>query len=156
MIDRRLFLSGLMAGLVGPRAAFAALPSMIVYKDPDCGCCGAWVDYLVRQGFTVETRLERNMASVKRRLGVPEALASCHTALIGGYVVEGHVPAAPIRRLLAERPGWIGIAVAGMPTGSPGMEVPGHAPEPFEVTAFGRAGSSASFATYPEGYRRAS
>jgi hypothetical protein len=153
MIDRRYLIAGLLGAAVMPRDALAVPAGMTVFKDPDCGCCGAWVDYLIRQGFTVETRLERNMTAVKRRFGVPAGLASCHTALIGGYVVEGHVPAEPIRRLLAERPGWIGIAVAGMPIGSPGMEVPGQSPEPFEVTAFGRVDDTARFANYPQGYR---
>lgn len=153
MIDRRHLILGMLAGALMPSAALAVPAGMTVFRDPDCGCCGAWVDYLLRQGFIVEARLERNMAAVKRRLGVPDALASCHTAVIGGYVVEGHVPAEPIRRLLAERPAWIGISVPGMPIGSPGMEVPGQAPEPFAVTAFGRGGTRGDFAVYPEGFR---
>jgi len=105
--------------------AQAALPKMTVSKDPSCGCCGAWVDYLQADGFVVETIEAADMERVKAALGVPEPLRSCHTAEIGGYVVEGHVPAGIIRRLLAERPAFTGVAVAGMPMSAPGMDVPG-------------------------------
>lgn len=138
-LTRRAFAFGAVSlpilGVTGH--AQTALPKMIVNKDPNCGCCGSWVDYLKANGFSVDIVETENLDSVKTRLGVPAALQSCHTAEIGGYVIEGHVPAGPIRRLLADRPQAIGLAVAGMPESSPGMDVPG-ATDIYEVTLFGR------------------
>jgi len=111
-------------------------PVMTVYKSPTCGCCGDWVDHMREAGFEVVVRDTAGMAAVKTSLGVPAALGSCHTATVDGYVVEGHVPAAVVRRVLEERPAVAGVAVPGMPIGSPGMEVPGRIPEPFDVFAF--------------------
>lgn len=123
------------------RAAVAAAP-MVVYKSPTCGCCRAWVDYLQAAGVTVESRDVADLAAVKDSLGLPQGLGSCHTARIGGYTVEGHVPVEDIARLLAERPdGVAGIAVPGMPTGSPGMEVPGRPADPYDVVAYGDGGT---------------
>jgi hypothetical protein len=122
-------------------------PIIRVNKDPTCGCCTAWVEHLRRAGFTVEVTETAQMNTVKARLGVPRDLASCHTAEVAGYVVEGHVPAAEVRRLLAERPKAIGLAVPGMPVGSPGMEVSGREPDFYEVILFGAEGRS-SFARY--------
>lgn len=126
---------------------------VVVHKDPNCGCCSGWVDHLRQSGFRVEVREASSLDGLKRRLGIPRELSSCHTAEVGGFVVEGHVPADAIRRLLAERPRATGLAVPGMPIGSPGMEVEGTAPEAFEVTLFGPAGRS-SFGRY-RGDRRA-
>jgi hypothetical protein len=103
--------------------------AMVVTRDPNCGCCRGWVTHMRKAGFPVEIVEVADVTPLKTRLGVPDSLMSCHTAEIGGYVVEGHVPAEAIKRLLIERPKVTGLAVAGMPVGSPGMQVPGQAPE---------------------------
>ena len=121
---------------------------MTVHKTPTCGCCRAWVDHLRAQGFHVETVDRDDLTMVKAANGVPGGLQSCHTATVGGYVVEGHVPAGDIRRLLAERPAVAGIAVPGMPVGSPGMEVPGTPTERYDVVSFDRAGATQVFASH--------
>lgn len=113
----------------------ASFPTITVYKDPDCGCCTAWAAHLRREGFVTELVDTRELDALKRRFGVPDELASCHTAVIGGIVVEGHVPARALKRFLAEKPDAAGLAVPGMPVGSPGME--GGAPEAYEVVLFG-------------------
>ena len=128
-----------------------SLPKMVVMKDPSCGCCGAWVDHMRSSGFPVEVVETPAINRVKARLGVPADLASCHTAELDGYVIEGHVPAAEVKRLLTERPQSKGLAVPGMPIGSPGMEMDGMAPETYEVVLFGPAGRK-TFARY-EGAR---
>lgn len=142
-ISRRALLAGAAALplVLSPagRARAGALPLVIVTKDPSCGCCGAWVAHVEAAGFPVRVVESDDVFSLKQRLGVPADLASCHTAETDGYVIEGHVPAAALRRLLAERPVATGLAVPGMPAGSPGMEVPGTAPEPYEVVLFGPA-----------------
>ncbi len=133
-------------------AALAPAPTpMTVYKDPNCGCCEKWVTHMAAAGFRPAVHDVRDMAAVKARLGVPAALHSCHTAEVGGYVVEGHVPAADVRRLLRERPRVAGraargLAVPGMPAGSPGME--GPPPERYEVLAFVAGGRTARFAAH--------
>ncbi len=121
-------------------------PELVVYKDPDCGCCTLWVDHARAHGFQVRTFDTRDLRGVKTNLGVPGDLSSCHTTLVGRYVVEGHVPAELIDRLLAEKPRVAGIAVAGMPVGSPGMEVPGRRPQAYEVIAFSADGKRSVFA----------
>lgn len=120
--------------------AAATLPKVVVHKDPNCGCCGAWVEHLRQAGFTVDVVETSAINRVKARLGVPNDLASCHTAEIDGYIVEGHVPAASIKRLLDERPAAKGLAVPGMPIGSPGMEVPDTPPDEYTVMLFGPSG----------------
>lgn len=111
------------AAMAAPvRAADGAEPRVVVYKSPDCGCCANWVEHLRSSGFVVDARNVPDIDAVKLLAGVPEDLAACHTATIAGYVVEGHVPARDIRRLLEEKPAANGIAVPGMPAGSPGME----------------------------------
>jgi hypothetical protein len=112
-----------------------SLPAIVVTKDPGCGCCGAWVGHLALAGYDVKIIDTHDIQSVKERLGVPEDLAACHTAQVAGYVVEGHVPLAAIERLLSEKPVATGIAVAGMPAGSPGME--GGEPQVYDVVLFG-------------------
>lgn len=112
---------------------------MVVYKSPTCGCCSAWVDHVKAAGFQVEVHDTANVAPIKNEHGLPQHLASCHTALVDGYVIEGHVPADVIRRLLAERPQVTGIAVPGMPAGSPGMEM-GDRKDPYDIIAFARDG----------------
>jgi hypothetical protein len=107
-----------------------------VTKDPNCGCCTGWAEHIEAAGFPVRIVESQNMDAIKQRLGVPPALYSCHTAEVDGYVVEGHVPAAAIQRLLTERPAATGLAVPGMPAGSPGMDFPGMTAEPYEVFLF--------------------
>ncbi|RLP23107.1 DUF411 domain-containing protein [Mesorhizobium sp. YM1C-6-2] len=114
-----------------------ALPLVSVTKDPSCGCCDGWVAHIEAAGFPVQVVESADMDSLKHRLGVPAGLASCHTAEVAGYVIEGHVPVAAIHRLLAQRPGATGLAVPGMPAGSPGMDFPDVNPEPYEAFLFG-------------------
>lgn len=116
-----------------------SLPLVVVHKSPTCGCCNAWIEHLRAYGFTVESRDHEDMGQVKAALGVPHGYGSCHTAEVDGYVIEGHVPAADIHRLLAERPSLRGLTVPGMPVGSPGMEQ-GTRVQPYEVIGFGDAG----------------
>jgi hypothetical protein len=127
---------------------------MRVHKDPNCGCCEAWVQHVQAAGFVASVTETRTINRLKAELGVPKDLHSCHTAEIDGYVIEGHVPAQEIRRLLLERPTATGIAVAGMPIGSPGMEIPGRAPERYEVVLFGPNRHIELFARY-RGHDRA-
>ena len=148
IVDRRVLLGSLLAALAVPAARAEALPEMTVHKDPNCGCCGAWVKHVQAAGFRVRVIETPEIDAVKTRLGVPDALASCHTAEIGGYVIEGHVPAAEILRLLAERAVARGLAVAGMPTNSPGMEVRGAASDLYDVMQFAADGSARKYATY--------
>jgi hypothetical protein len=120
-----------------------------VYKDPNCGCCTKWVELLRSNGFAVTVK---NIAELDRsRYVVPAALRSCHTAIIDGHIVEGHVPIADVQRMLRQGPAVAGLAVPGMPIGSPGMEVPGTAAQPFNVIAFDKSGSSRVFASYGRG-----
>ena len=151
MLDRRHFLTILSAaGAVSAAQGALAqtpLPKVVVTKDPNCRCCGAWVDQMRAAGFPVDVVTTPQVNRVKARLGVPDDLASCHTAEVDGYVVEGHVPAETIKRLLAERPRAKGLAVPGMPVGSPGMEVPGADPDTYEVVLFGPSGRS-TFSRY--------
>ena len=121
---------------------------IMVHKDASCGCCEHWVTHLRANGFQPTVRDEKSMETVKQTLGVPAALQSCHTAVVGGYLVEGHVPAADIRRMLATRPKIVGLAVPGMVTGSPGMEMPGRAAEKYDVLAFDAAGKTRVFAKH--------
>lgn len=130
----------------GEEAAASRGPVVRVVKSPACGCCGEWVEHLREEGFRVEVDEETNTAEAKAAAGVPGDLASCHTAAVGGYVVEGHVPAADIRRLLRDRPQVRGLAVPGMPVGSPGMEGPD--PEPYRVIAFDGEGNRRVFAQH--------
>jgi len=131
---------GLIAGsFVLPRyPAGAKTSAILVHKDPDCSCCSGWVRHLQEAGFTVTVDKTRDLRSVRGRLGVPADLAACHTAEVDGYILEGHVPAAAVRRLLDKRPTAIGLAVPGMPAGSPGME--GGVPQPYDVVLFGATG----------------
>ncbi|MBX9826494.1 MAG: DUF411 domain-containing protein [Xanthobacteraceae bacterium] len=139
MFSRRMALLTLASAAVAAtaRSGNAAGPTVVVSKDPNCGCCVGWAEHLRAAGFTVDLRDVTDLGPVKTRLGVPGDLASCHTAEVGGYVIEGHVPASAIRRLLDEKPQAKGLAVPGMPTGSPGMEVPGSRPEEYAVILFG-------------------
>ncbi len=126
--------------------AHASADLLEVYKSPWCGCCGAWIGHMREAGFTVRVTDLEDMEPLKARLGVVPELASCHTAVIGGYVIEGHVPAREVARLLAERPQATGLAVPGMPMGSPGMETDGPA-DAYEVVLFA-PGTRETFARY--------
>ena len=114
----------LIANAATAAATTAAMPATVidVYKSPDCGCCTAWVEHLQKNRFTVRAHNVPNAPAYRAKHGIPDALGSCHTGVVDGYALEGHVPAREIRRLLAERPDAVGLAVPGMPTGSPGME----------------------------------
>ena len=116
----------------------AAEPVITVHRDPNCGCCLGWVQHLQKAGFPTKVLETKDLDAVKTRLGVPDDLAACHTAEVSGYVIEGHVPAAALKRFLSEKQNAAGLAVPGMPIGSPGME--GGTPEPYEVVLFGPAG----------------
>ena len=140
--------SGLTLSAVLPRASQAmAKPAAItVYKDPSCGCCTKWVEHLRTSGFAPVVHDRPDMDALKDSLGVPTALRSCHTAVAGRYVIEGHVPAADLKKLLAAAPAnVVGVAVPGMPAGSPGMEMGGRA-DRYDVIAFGAKGSTNVFA----------
>lgn len=141
-----LLFTGFMAFRVAPASVTPAdeLPEMTVYKSPTCGCCTKWVDHLEAAGFKVNVLDMPNVAPVKERLGVPGTLASCHTGVVDGYVVEGHVPADVIKQMLNEDAEIAGLAVPGMPIGSPGMEGPN--PQPYDVVAFQKDGSHRVYA----------
>ena len=124
----------------------ADAPLVKVWKTPTCGCCGKWVRHMQSAGFRVEVTDLANVDPVKTANGIPLNLASCHTALVGGYVIEGHVPASDVRRLLKERPDILGLAAPGMPPGSPGMDVPGS--PPYDVLSLGKDGKTAVYATH--------
>jgi len=130
----------------GPGAG-SATPTVTVYKSPTCGCCSEWVTHLRDNGFSVKVQDEINVRPIKARLGVPRPLSSCHTAVVGEYVVEGHVPAGDIKRLLRERPSFHGLSVPGMPVGSPGMEQ-GNYVEPYAVVGFTPQGDTTHVARY--------
>lgn len=131
-----------------PPATDAQALAMVVHKSPSCGCCGAWVEHMRQAGFQVEVRDTANLEPVKARLGVPYGKGSCHTAEVSGYMVEGHVPAADVKRLLAERPDARGLVLPGMPVGSPGMELPDGRTEPYTVELVARDGSVQPFAAH--------
>ena len=140
MVAAALFLAG-AAG-----AAWAQAGATVeVWKSPNCGCCSMWVDHLRENGFEVTAHEVDDIAAIKRMAGVPDHLQACHTARVGDYVLEGHVPATAIERLLEERPDVAGLAVPGMPAGSPGM--PSATPDRYQVMTFG-GGDAEVFATF--------
>ena len=134
--------------LLAAKAQAAPVRDVIVYKTPWCGCCGGWVTHMRRAGFRVQVIEREDLAPVRTRLGVPAALASCHTATTGGYALEGHVPPADVLRLLKEKPKALGLAVPGMPLGSPGMESPTGERQPFETLLLLPGGGSRVFARH--------
>lgn len=146
-MDRR----SVVLGLVGAATSVAAAPrptaSLVVYKSATCGCCTGWVTHARRAGFVVRVVEAADLAPVKMRLGVPQPLASCHTSVAGRAVFEGHVPLREVRAFLA-RPQGLGLAVPGMPMGSPGMETRDGSTEPFQVLAFDERGRTRVFARY--------
>lgn len=131
------------------RSADAAfrLPEMEIWRSPTCGCCGDWIEHLSAAGFPVKVRMVQDTAPTRQRLGMPGRYGSCHTGLVDGYVIEGHVPAGDIRRLLSERPDAIGLAVPGMPVGSPGMEM-GSQRDPYDVLLVVADDAASVFASY--------
>ena len=136
---------------VAPKTADATpatLPRMTVHKTPTCGCCGSWIDHVKKAGFAVDVHDMDDLGPVKERLGVPYAKGSCHTAEIGGYLIEGHVPAADIKRLLEAKPDARGLVLPGMPLGSPGMEVPEGSQQPYTVELVHHDGTTEPFAQH--------
>jgi len=144
-----MFLLAASAIVLAPPVLAEGDRSIHVVKDPGCPCCNAWIGHLRDAGFAVsfEERSVDELAAFKRQQGIPDALVSCHTATVGGYTIEGHVPAADIRRLLAEAPDAIGLTVPGMPYGSPGMG-PETEREAYEVILIGRDGAASTFSRY--------
>ena len=142
-----LFALTLTTGAGAPHVDLVPKKAKItVYKDPGCGCCKSWIAHLIKNGYSVDAKDTPAMAEVKRTLGVPGAVTSCHTAMVNGYLLEGHVPAADIARLLREKPKVAGLAVPGMPMGSPGMEGPRQ--QHYQVLSFDKNGKTKVFASY--------
>lgn len=142
-----IFRTLLLASLLGAGAATAQSAARVeVFKSPYCGCCGEWVKHMQAAGFVVETRDVNDVPAIRKQLGMPERYGSCHTARVGGYLVEGHVPAADVKRLLAEKPRALGLAVPAMPPGSPGMES-AH-PVPYDTLLVKRDGGASVFARH--------
>lgn len=152
-LSRRQALLGLMGAGMGVGgsvwAAKELATPLTVWKDPQCGCCGDWIDHMKTHGFAITVHDTGN-AAARTRLGLDRRYASCHTALVGGYVLEGHVPAGDVRRLLKEKPVALGLAVPGMPVGSPGMDGPVYKGQrdPYDVLLVGRDGRSRVFTSY--------
>lgn len=132
---------------LNPNAEPAA-PELVVYRTPTCGCCGAWVERMQAKGFHIQDHVIDDVDAIKVQNGLPERLESCHTALIDGYVVEGHVPAEDIQKLLKERPHVLGISAPGMPMGSPGMESDDGTADPYVTVTFDQRGNLALFAEH--------
>ena len=129
--------------------AATSFPEVHVFKSPYCGCCGAWVDHLKAAGFAVKVTEVGDTTAARKRLGMPDKFGSCHTATVAGYVLEGHVPADEVKRMLAEKPKAVGLAVPGMPPSSPGMDVPGRT-DPYDVFLIAQNGQESVYAHYPK------
>jgi hypothetical protein len=136
-----------LAAFLSTAAAQPANLPVTVYKSATCGCCAKWNDHMKAAGFVVNSTDLPDVAPIKDKNGVPQDARSCHTALVGGYVVEGHVPADVIKKLLRERPAVVGIAAPGMPAGSPGMEMPDGRKDTYQIIAFDKAGKTSVYAT---------
>ncbi|WP_194269625.1 DUF411 domain-containing protein [Stenotrophomonas sp. MYb238] len=133
-----------------PQAAAGHAAQVVhVHKDANCGCCNGWIAHMRAAGFTVMAHDSADMVAVKQRLGIPLAQASCHTAEVGGYVLEGHVPAADVQRLLREKPAARGLVLPGMPVGSPGMESPDGRRDAFTVALLGKDGALQPYSRHP-------
>jgi hypothetical protein len=151
-MKRRSILSTAVAITVliaGPVFAKPPPTEIEVFKSPYCGCCGSWIEHMKAAGFTIKVTPVTDTTLARKRLGLPDRYASCHTATVGGYVLEGHVPAAEVNRLLATRPKALGLAVPGMPQSAPGMAVPGKN-DPYQVLLVDASGKSTVFASYPK------
>lgn len=135
------------AALALPVAAKESLPQVQVFKNPSCGCCGAWVDHMKAAGFAVNVTEVDDTAVARRKYGLPDRFGSCHTAVVAGYVVEGHVPAKDVKKLLAMKPVAVGLAVPGMPVGLPGMEM-GSRRDPYQVLLVAKDGRERVFSNY--------
>ncbi|MEO8023059.1 DUF411 domain-containing protein [Polaromonas sp.] len=152
-MQRRFFVQAIasLAGtsLLAPALMAQTRPQVEVWKDPNCGCCKDWVIHMEANGFDVKVHDSGNTAA-RKRLGVPDKLGSCHTALVGGYAIEGHVPAREVHRLLKERPAAIGLSVPGMPVGSPGMDgkIYGDRKDPYDVVLISRNGGTRVYQSY--------
>lgn len=151
MVSRRQMLWSALAtasGLIGGKVSFSAAPAskMVVRKDPGCMCCDKWAAHLRKDGFTVDVSEDAELEAYKNKLGIPASLRSCHTGVVEGFVVEGHVPVADVQRMLREKPAIAGIAVGGMPMGSPGME--GPVTQPYNTVAFTKDGKTSIFAKH--------
>jgi hypothetical protein len=142
-MKKALILATLMSALAGP-AAFAGSKDVVLYKNPQCSCCEGYAKYLRTNGYSVTVKPTHDLSLIKRRNGVPEQFEGCHTSLIDGYVVEGHVPVGALNKLLSERPDIKGISLPGMPMGSPGMG--GRKEAPFEIHQFSPDGKSKLYA----------
>ena len=139
--------TAILLAMLSPAAwAADALPIVTVYKTPTCGCCSKWVDHMKANGFRVVTQDMNDVTPHKQRLGLPVGMGSCHTAEVGGYLVEGHVPATDVKRLLAEKPKAKGLVSPGMPQSAPGMDMPGKAP--YEIFLVRTDGTTASYARH--------
>lgn len=137
------------ANILNPHTKLASGSlQMTVYRSPLCSCCGGWIDYLKQQGFQINDIKTEEIEAIKQKYQVPDSLTSCHTALIDGYVIEGHVPADDIKRVLAQKPDVVGLTVPQMPVGTPGMEMGGRK-DPFSVLAFKKNGEVQVFKHYP-------
>jgi hypothetical protein len=149
MNRRNLISAALGAMAIAPIPAHAAngLPPVEVFRNPSCGCCGAWVDHLKAAGFGVKVTMVDDTAVARRKYGLPDKFGSCHTAVVAGYVVEGHVPAADVKKLLAMKPLAVGLAVPGMPVGSPGMEM-GPRKVPYQVLLVDKQGRERVVSSY--------
>jgi hypothetical protein len=145
-VERREFIATLALALLAPKAGAAPAPLVEVWKSDSCGCCGHWIKHLQKNGFAAKVHSVADASVIRRKLGIPDALGSCHTAKAGGYAIEGHVPAADIRRLLREKPNALGLAVPGMPAGSPGMDVAGS--PPYDVLLVMKDGGTVHFARH--------
>jgi hypothetical protein len=137
----------LIAGGVILNQPPAVATELVVYKSPSCGCCTEWVKHMRNNGFTVEVHDRNDMTPIKKQEGVPRNLQSCHTAKVGDYVIEGHVPASDVKRLLDEKPNVVGLTAPGMPHGSPGMDM-GPRKDPYDVLTFNRSGQTTIFASH--------
>lgn len=130
-----------------PTPALPETTKITVYRSPSCGCCGRWLDHLSKHGFEVDDVKTEDMKEIKKRMGVPAKLASCHTAVVNDFVIEGHVPAGDIKKLLLQKPDIVGLSVPAMPAGTPGMEVGGRK-DPFTVIGFDKDGKASKFKEY--------
>lgn len=148
-------IAAMVLGILGSNAnasnlsSIATVPEIIVYRSPECSCCGGWITHLKTYGFKLKKFTITDIEAIKQKYNVPDELASCHTATVAGYIIEGHVPAPDIKRLLREQPDGVdGLSVPKMPVGTPGMELGNHK-DPFSVLSFNRTGKVALFSNYP-------
>ena len=145
-----LFSALLLAGCTTLQAENAATDKeMTVYRSPTCGCCGKWIEHVKNNHFAVKDIVSSDLDAIKEKYGIPDKLGSCHTAIVDGYVIEGHVPAADIQKLLATKPNVVGLSAPGMPMGSPGMEMGGS--QDYDVVSFDKDGKVQVFSAHKAG-----